>query len=349
LSDSGTMPRDREASPPVRRWARLADWLWQPIRRLPLRRLPHLFASAAGKWYSDDAPTLGAAIAFYTIFSLAPVLVTVLSIASWLFDGDAARAVIFGEMRGIVGDNGVATLQQMVATATTTPRSWWASILGPALFMFGASAVFVQLQVALNAIWKIDSIAPRGVRRPRHAILQYLGYAMSFLRVRLLGFVLVIGAGFLLTVFLTVNAAVVAVTKSIGDEFLILAEVVWLVQAVLSLMALTGMFAAIYKSLPDAPIDWIDVWVGAAITAVLFVLGKTAVGFYLANASVVTGYGAAGAMIVLLLWVYYCAQVFLYGAEITWLWRAARLGHAPDPVRRAPAPGEPVSGAGCPP
>jgi membrane protein len=345
MSDSGTMPQHREASPPVRRWLQLAASVWQPLRRLPLRRLPHLFAAAAGKWYSDDAPTLGAAIAFYTIFSLAPVLVTVLSIASWLFDGDAARAVIFGEMRGIVGENGVASLQQMVAAGTASPRGWWAAILGPALFMFGASAVFVQVQVALNAIWKIDTIVPRGVKQPRHAILQYLGYAMAFLRVRLLGFVLVIGAGFLLTVFLTVNAAIVAVTKSIGAEFVVLAEFVWLAQAVLSMMALTGMFAAIFKSLPDAPIDWIDVWVGAAITAVLFVLGKTAVGFYLANASVVTGYGAAGAMIVLLIWVYYCAQVFLYGAEITWLWRAARLGHAPDPVPRAVAPE--TSAAGC--
>jgi len=120
----------------------------------------------------------------------------------------------------------------------------------------------------------------------------------------------------------------VAVTKSIGDEFLLLAEVVWIAQAVLSLAVLTGMFAAIFKSLPDAPIDWIDVWVGALITAVLFVLGKTAVGFYLANAGAATGYGAAGAMIVLMVWVYYCAQVFLYVAEITWLWRAARLGPA---------------------
>ncbi len=315
------------------------SWLaaaWRPIgrkiARLPLRRLPHLFAEAAGKWYSDDAPTLGAAIAFYTIFSLAPVLVTVISIASWLFDAQAARAVIFGEMRAIVGQGGVDSLQQMLAAATATPKSWWAAILGPTLFVFGASAVFVQLQVALNAIWKIDTTQPRGVKQPRHSVLQYMGYVAAYLRVRLTGFVLVIGAGFLLTVSLTVNAAIVAVTRSIGDEFLVLAEFVWVVQAVLSLLALTGMFAAIFKLLPDAPIDWIDVWVGATITALLFVLGKTAVGFYLANASVVTGYGAAGAMIVLMLWVYYCAQVFLYGAEITWLWRAARLGREPERV-----------------
>lgn len=314
----------------------------QPLRRLPVRRLPDLFAAAAGKWYADDAPTLGAAIAFYTIFSLTPVLVTVLSIASWLFDAQAARAVIFGEMRGIVGTSGVETLQQMVAAATATPRSWWAAILGPALFVFGASAVFVQIQVALNAIWKIDTTAPRGVKQPRHSVLQYLGYVVAYLRVRLTGFVLVIGAGFLLTVSLTINAAIVALTKSIGDEFLMLAEFMWIAQTVLSLAALTGMFAAIYKSLPDAPIDWIDVWVGAAITSVLFVLGKTAVGFYLANASVVSGYGAAGAMIVLLIWVYYCAQVFLYGAEITWLWRAARIGREPGIV---PPPGKEGAGA----
>ena len=338
MAEAGTgSPRPAAPTPSWPAHALLA-WSRRTISSLPVRHLPRLAAAAAGKWYADDAPTLGAAIAFYTIFSLAPVLVTVLAIASWLFDADAARAVIFGEMGAIVGDNGVATLQQMVTTATATRRGWWAAILGPALFMFGASAVFVQVQVALNAIWRIDSIAPRGVKKPRNAVLQYVGYALTFLRVRLLGFVLVIGAGFLLTVFLTVNAAIVAFTKSIGDEFVALAEFVWLAQAVLSLMALTGMFAAIYKALPDAPIDWIDVWVGAAITAVLFVLGKTAVGFYLANASVVTGYGAAGAMIVLLIWVYYCAQVFLYGAEITWLWRAARLGRAPDPVPRVAPP-----------
>lgn len=327
------------------------------LASLPLRALPRICGAAAAKFVADDAPTYGAAIAFYTVFSLGPVMVTVLAIASALFGVEAASGIIYGEIGTMVGPTGAEALAKLIASATRSGEGASAAILGPILFVFGASAVFVELQVALNAIWKIDTIKPRGVRQPTRGVMDYLRYVVDFLRVRLLGFALVIGTGFVLAVSLLVNAAIVGVAKTVaGRPFmanaLALTELLWVVQLALTAVALAGIFAAIYKALPDVAIAWIDVWVGAGITAVLFVLGKAAIGAYLATTNMVSSYGATGTVIVLLVWVYYSAQVFLYGAEITWLWCAARAG-PPPPAPPAPAPpptaSKPAGGAGATP
>ncbi|MCC6467823.1 MAG: YihY/virulence factor BrkB family protein [Alphaproteobacteria bacterium] len=289
-----------------------------------LRSVLRLFAGAARKWYADDAPTLGAAIAFYTVFSLSPVIATILAIASALFGQEAAHGAIYGQIREIVGPAGAASLQAWIASAHESGAGRFASLAAPVVFLLGASAVFVQLQVALNQIWRTETVAPPAPPRTPSGRWRYLEYLMAYLRVRLLGFMLVVGAGFLLAVSLMANAAIVAFANAAARHVALLADFVWLAQIALSLVGLTGMFAAIFKTLPDRPIDWLDVWVGAAITAILFVLGKACIGAYLATTDLVSSYGAVGTMGVLLIWVYYSAQVFLYGAEVTWLWRDAR-------------------------
>ncbi|MCC7049778.1 MAG: YihY/virulence factor BrkB family protein [Alphaproteobacteria bacterium] len=286
--------------------------------------MPRLFAGAARKWYADDAPTHGAAIAFYTVFSLSPVIATMLAVASVLFGEEAAGGAIYGQLREIVGPAGAASLQAWIASAHAADAGWLAGLAAPLIFLFGASAVFVQLQVALNHIWRIETVPPPSPRKTRGGGWRYLEFLLDYLRIRLIGFMLVIGAGFLLAVSLMANAAIVAFANAAARHVALLADFAWLAQIVLSLAVLTGMFAAIFKMLPDRAIDWVDVWVGAAITAILFDLGKACIGAYLATTNLVSSYGAVGTMGVLLIWVYYSAQVFLYGAEVTWLWRDIR-------------------------
>jgi membrane protein len=292
-----------------------------------------LFPAAAQKWIADEAPTLGAAIAFYTVFSLGPVLLTVIAVAGWVFGAEAASGALYGELAGLVGASGAEALQKLAESAWAKQEGMLAVIAAPVLFVLGATAVFAQLQMALNAIWRArgptgeEAAAAIGAKPPSDVgmVRGILRAGFALLRVRLLSFALIVGGGFLLTVSLAVNALLVGLGKSFDSDVRLIGELLWLVQLLVSTAVLTGLFAAIYKLLPDTPIDWIDVWTGGLVTAVLFNLGKFAIGAYLASTDVASSYGAAGTMILLLLWVYYSAQVFLFGAEVTWLWRQRRL------------------------
>ena len=303
----------------------------QPARRriFTLRVIGGILVDAAQKWSQDNAPTLGAAIAFYTVFSMSPVLLTVLTIASSVFSETAVRDALFSEIAGLVGTDAAQAIQSVLINAGQPQQGTIAKVAAPILFVLGATTVFVQIQSALNTIWHVPPAEhPSASVQPR-ALLRYLRWVFAYLRVRLVSFALVIGVGFLLIVSLVVNAAILGFADFIDDYVQNasgLAQFLWSMHFVVTMVILTFLFAAIFRTLPDVPIAWIDVWIGALVTAFLFNLGKYAIGLYLANATVVSSYGAAGTMIVILLWVYYSAQVFLYGAEVTWLWRAARTG-----------------------
>lgn len=298
-------------------------------RLLSPRSIAGILLGAAQKWSEDNAPTLGAAIAFYTVFSMSPVLLTVLAIAGSVFGEEAVRGALFGEIATLVGPEAAQALQRIVVSASQPQQGAIARIVGPVVFALGTTTVFVQIQSSLNIIWHVPQAEhPHASVQPR-AMLRYLRWVLSYLRVRLVSFALVIGAGFLLMLSLVINAAIIAFADFIDDyvqNASWIAQVLWSMHFGVTLVILTLLFAAIFRTLPDAPIAWIDVWVGALITALLFNLGKYGIGLYLASATVTSSFGAAGTLIVVLLWVYYSAQVFLYGAEVTWLWRAARIG-----------------------
>lgn len=288
-----------------------------------------LFLDAGQKWVEDEAPVLGASLAYYTVFSLGPVLMTVLGVAGLVFGAEAVRGELYGQVAELVGAQGGEAIQKLVEAAASKQEGLLASLLAPILFLFGATAVFAQLQGALNRIWRTkgpeaDHVAPPKPAEDEGTVKHVTRIALAFVRIRLVSFGLVIGVGFLLTVSLAVNAVIVGLSKSWNGEVQAMAPLLWVLQLGVSLTVLTGLFAAIYKLLPDTRVDWIDVWTGGFLTAVLFTAGKFAIGAYLASTDVASSYGAAGTIILILLWVYYSAQIFLYGAEVTWLWRQRR-------------------------
>lgn len=286
-----------------------------------------MIAVAAEKWLDDDAPTLGAAIAFYTLFSLSPVILTIVAVAGLLLGEEGVRAAVYGELAEVIGPGGAETVERLARDARNSGAGTVAVIAAPVLFVLGASTVFVQLQTALNVIWKVEAASTAGrSRRWRYA---WLG--VVFVRRRLVGFALIVGAGLLLSLMFTVNAAIVGLANHIDAHISLgLADQLWLAQLIVSLVVQTGMFAAVFKTLPEVALDWIDVWTGAVITAILFSIGKLAIGFYLSSTALVSSYGAAGTLIAVLFWVYYSAQIFLFGAELTWAWHRRRLARAAD-------------------
>ena len=285
-----------------------------------------LFLDAGQRWVDDEAPVIGAALAYYTVFSLGPVLMTVLGVAGLVFGEEAVRGELYGQIADLVGAKGGDAIQKLVEGAASKEEGLLASLLAPILFLFGATAVFAQLQGALNRIWRTKGLDAAEVVPPKDetTVTRVTKIALAFMRIRLVSFGLVIGGGFLLAISLAVNAVIVGLSKSWHGEIQAMAPILWVLQLCVSLAVLTGLFAAIYKLLPDTRVDWIDVWTGGFITAVLFTIGKFAIGAYLASTDVASSYGAAGTIILILLWVYYSAQIFLYGAEVTWLWRQRR-------------------------
>jgi membrane protein len=222
----------------------------------------------------------------------------------------------------VIGPAGAAAIEDVIDSASVPAANVIARVIGPITFVFGASAVFVELHSVLNHIWRVAS-PPFSIRR--------------FVGIRLLSFALVISAGFLSIVSLLLNTALAAFGAYVfGPEIV---ERIWLLQNLLMVVVLSAMFAGIYKVIPDTNVVWRDVWVGGLVTGVLFTGGKFLVSFYLAQADVISSYGAAGTLILVLLWVYYSCQIFLFGAEITWQWQAQRQGSAAKLMQaEAPAP-----------
>ncbi|HTG34192.1 MAG TPA: YihY/virulence factor BrkB family protein [Thermoanaerobaculia bacterium] len=271
-------------------------------------------------WKEDGALDLGAALAYYTIFSLAPLMLIVVAVAGLVWGREAVQGQLVGQLQGIVGPQGGQAIQTMVANAGQHGSGMLATILGLVTILFGATGVFVQLQSALNRIWNVEPKPGAGI--------------WSFIRTRMISFGMILGIGFLLLVSLVVTAAVAAAGKWAtgmlpGGETLIN-----ILTFAVSFALITLLFAMIYKVLPDVEIGWRDVWIGAAVTALLFTIGKFLIGLYLAHSTVASTYGAAGSLVVLLLWIYYSSQILFLGAEFTEVY-ATRYGSRIRPSKHA--------------
>jgi len=260
-----------------------------------------LFKDAGSSWMEDKAPRLGAALAYYTAFSLAPLLVIVIAIIGFFFGQEAATGQLTGQMERLVGEDGAKAVETMIANANEPATGVFATIVGVVMLIVGALGLFGQLQDALNTIWEVE-------RKPGLGIY-------GFIRDRVLSFSMVLGTAFLLLVSLSVNTALAAMAALFGDwRGTVLGQAL---DIGISLVVIMLLFAMIYRFLPDAKIAWRDVWVGAGVTTVLFVLGKYLIGLYLGSAGIASSYGAAGSLAALLIWLYYSAQIFLFGAELT--------------------------------
>ena len=261
-------------------------------------------------WVEDRAPSMGAALAFYSAFALAPLLIIVIAVAGAAFGPDAARGAIAGQLTGLVGAPAAQAIQDLLTAAQETTSGLSATIVGLVTMLVGATTLLVELQDDLDYIWK----APR---RPGSGLL-------SILRARVLSLAMMLAIGFLLLVSLVLSGAIEAFGAYSESYFPGAARLLPIWNIVFSLCAITVLFAMLYKWLPNVPIAWKDVWIGAFITAALFTLGRIAIGIYLGRSAIASAYGAAGTLVVLLLWLYYSAQVFLLGAELTCIYSKHR-------------------------
>lgn len=282
------------------------------------RTLWHLIKEAAADWSHDRAPRLGAALAYYTVFSLVPFLVVVIALIGLVLGQEAAQSAILSHIATLVGDQSAAAIKDMIQRADQPSTGLVATGLAVVTLLFGASGVFGQLQDALNTVWGVEPKEGRGV--------------WGFIKDRFLSFVAVLGTGFLLLVSLILSSALAAFGKWFSGLLPLPEALLHLFNFVLSFVVVTGLFALIFKVLPDAKVAWRDVYVGALLTAALFTIGKYALGLYLGKSNVASAYGAAGSLVLILVWVYYSAQILLYGAEFTQVY-ANRLGE-----RIVPAP-----------
>jgi len=284
-----------------------------------------LLKQTISEFGNDKAPRLGAALAYYTIFSLAPLLLIVIAISGLAFGHDAAQNKIFEQLRGFLGSQAAVSVQDMVKNAAKPKSGTVATIIGIVTLIFGASGVFGQLKDALNTIWDV---------KPREG-----GGILTLVKDRFLSFAMVLGVGFLLLVSLVIDTAITAIGTYAGSH-LPGGEVLWHVaELIFSFCVITVLMAMIFRLLPDLKIEWRDVWLGAAITSLLFVLGKFALGIYFAKSAVGSSFGAAGSLVIVLLWVYYSAQILLFGAEFTQVYarahgslKDAKQAEAPQPA-----------------
>jgi membrane protein len=271
---------------------------------------------AVTAWNDDYAPSMGAALSYYTLFSIAPLILIVVAVAGFAFGDDAARGEIFEQLAGLMGPQGAQAVEELLQRADQPGAGALAAISGTVALVLGATAVFGELQNALDRIWR----AP--------ACKQDKGW-LNLVRSRLLSFGMVLAIAFLLMVSLVMSA----VLSALGEW--------WALEAAASFALSTLMFALIYKIIPRVRIRWRDVWLGASVTAALFALGKVLIGLYLGRSAVSSAFGAAGSLVAMMVWVYYSAQVFLLGAEFTRLAAAAKERTQDDFQRlgRAAAPG----------
>jgi len=281
-----------------------------------------LLKQTFSEWLEDKAPQLGAALAYYTVFSLAPLILVLLAIVGLIFRNDPGGAwnKITEQLSYFLDKSAVEVVQNIAQKASQSNKSLLATVIGIVLALFGASGVFGQLQDALNTIWGVKAKPGRGI--------------WGFLRSRFLSFAMVGGVCFLLLVSLTLESLLKGFSHYIQGVLpggiVIAIAVYW----IFDLAVVILLFAAIFKFLPDAKIQWRDVWIGAAMTAIFFAIGKWALGLYLGSGSAASAYGAASALITLLLWVYYSSQILLFGAEFTQVY-ACRAGRGVIPDEHA--------------
>jgi membrane protein len=279
-----------------------------------LRRLGSVLSKAASAWIDDHAQSMGAALSYYTVFSVAPLLLIAISVAGLVFGQDAARGAVVEQLQGLIGRAGAEAVQGLLKNVSRPAEGALATATGVAVLVVGATSVFAELQDDLDRIWRVPTRTKASS-----------GWA--WLRARILSMGMILAMGFLLLVSLAASAAFDAFaawsTSAIGRwEGLAHA-----VNLVVSFVLTTALFALIYRFMPQATIEWRDVGIGALATAALFSIGKFLIGVYIGKSALASGFGAAGSLAVLLAWVYYSAQIFLFGAEFTWAYAHALGSH----------------------
>lgn len=272
------------------------------------------------EWNEDKASRLAAALAYYTVFSLAPMLIIAIAIAGAVFGEEAARGEIVTQIQGLVGRDGAKFIETAIEGASKPKAGTIASLISIAVLLFGASGLFAQLQDSLNTIWEVQPKPGRGV--------------IGILRDRFLSFTMVLGVGFLLLVSLVLSAGLSGLVNFLGSLLPGIGALLQIANFVLSFAVTTLLFGLIYKVLPDVKIAWSDVWSGAIVTSLLFSIGRFALGLYLGNSSFGSTYGAAGSVVIILVWVYYAAQILFFGAEFTQVY-ARKYGSRIVPAKNA--------------
>jgi membrane protein len=280
-----------------------------------------LIKQTASSWNEIDAPRLGAALAFYTMMSVAPLLVVSIGVAALAFGRQAASGQIVWQIQDLVGTEGGKAIQSMLASASKPGRGIAATVVGFLMLLFGASAVFGELRDSLDTVWGVRPAVGCGLK--------------GMIRYRFFSFALVMGIGFLLIVSLLFSALIALLGKFLGGFLPVPELLLHLANLAISWVAVTALFALLYKFVPDVKIEWRDVWIGAAVTSFLFSVGKFLIGLYLGKASVGSAYGAAGSLVVFLVWVYYSAQIFFLGAEFTHVFAGRHGSRAEQRAGRA--------------
>jgi membrane protein len=279
-----------------------------------LRTYWALIKRTARSWVDHKDSQIGAALAYYSVFSLGPLLVIAIAIAGLAFGEDAARGAIDSQLRGLLGDSAAAAIDAMLVGASKPHQGLVATAVGGVILLFTAVGVVVQLKDAFNTIWDVDARKISGL--------------WQFVRAYLISLAAVISLGFLLIVSLVFTAVLSAAGEYYGSQIPV--GTLQFASSIVSFAAITVVFAMMYKWLPDTPVDWRDVWLGAATTAALFEIGKLLIGIYIGRQALESTYGAAASLVVLLIWVYYTSQIVLVGAEFTH--HHAGLRRAPKPI-----------------
>jgi membrane protein len=270
-----------------------------------------LLKQAGVQWLDDNAPRFGAALAFYTLFSLAPVLIVAVSIAGFVFGAEAARGEIVRQFQGLMGAQGAAAVEAIIQSTNRPELGMFSTTLALLAMLVGASGAFNELQDALNTIWRVDN--------------NTRNFWMVTVRRRFFSLGLVIATGFLLLVSLVISASLSAAERFVNTLLPLSVLLLQSLNVVFSFGMIAILFALIFKFVPDTTIRWRDVRMGAAVTSLLFTVGKVAIGFYLGHSALTSAYGAAASLVVFLIWIYYSAQILLFGAELTHVY-ALRYG-----------------------
>ncbi|MEP7288374.1 MAG: YihY/virulence factor BrkB family protein [Chloroflexota bacterium] len=280
------------------------------------------------QWNEDKAPQLAAALSFYALFSMAPLLIVAIAVVGLAFGQQAAQNQIVGQIRGMVGEESAVFIQSMIQNANKPGAGILATVIGVITLLLGAAGAFNQLKMSLNQIWNVEAApSPGGIKGILKSIQQ-----------QFISFTMVLGTGFLLLVSLVLSAVLSALGTFLGERVAVTASLWELVNFVVSVGIITLLFAAIYKVLPDAKIAWRDVWIGALITSLLFTFGKFLIGLYLSKTGAASSYGAAGALVVILLWIYYSSQILFLGAEFTQVYANSHGSHPAPEYKAADTP-----------
>ena len=285
-----------------------------------LRRLVTVLRKAGSAWVDDRAQSMGAALSYYTVFSIAPLLLIAISVAGLVFGQDAAQGAVVDQLQGLIGQSGAQAIQDLLKNVSKPSEGIVATIAGVVVLVIGATSVFAELQDDLNRIWEAPT--------PRKVSTWW-----AWLRTRLLSMGMIFAIGFLMLVSLAASAAFDAFASWSTSALAGWEPLAHGVNFIVSFVLTTALFAMIYRFMPQATIEWRDVGIGALVTAFLFSIGKYLIGLYIGKSALASGFGAAGSLAVLLAWVYYSAQIFLFGAEFTWAYAHAfgsHRGKAPD-------------------